>query len=27
VRDTARNWKRSAVVYALIIVGTGLVFW
>jgi len=27
VRGAARNWKRSTAVYALIIVGTGLMFW
>ncbi len=27
VRSISRNWKRSAVIYALIIGGTGLMFW
>ena len=26
-RGVARNWKRSTVIYALIIVGMGLMFW
>ncbi|MFM0276516.1 efflux RND transporter permease subunit [Paraburkholderia sediminicola] len=27
VRRVVRNWKRSAVIYALIIIGTGFMFW